>query len=181
MAEGNMIRVSVGVLAAMMVTGSLMVALAGDAENCTNVEALLKANPEKAVSACRRLAEQGEAWAQFKLGEIYDNMYDSGEAVPQNFAEAAKWYRKAAEQGDATAQYNLFAMYHRGQGVHRDDAEALRWLRKAVDQDYSEAQRALGLSYLDGWGVSQNFAEAMKWLSLTESESRRPGAAGFWY
>ena len=33
--------------------------------------------------------------AQYNLG----NMYDFGEGVPENDAEAVKWYRKAADQG----------------------------------------------------------------------------------
>jgi len=37
--------------------------------------------------------------------------YDSGQGVPQNYAEAASWYRKAAEQNNAGAQYNLGYMY----------------------------------------------------------------------
>jgi TPR repeat protein len=28
-------------------------------------------------------------------------MYANGEGVPQDYAEAVKWYRKAAEQGNA--------------------------------------------------------------------------------
>jgi len=40
-------------------------------------------------------AEQGNANAQFFLGY----MYKDGKGVPQNHAEAAKWFRKAAEQG----------------------------------------------------------------------------------
>ena len=46
------------------------------------------------------LAEQGDAAAQHKLGVMYDN----GEGVLVNDAEAVKWYRKAAEQGDSDAQ-----------------------------------------------------------------------------
>ena len=42
----------------------------------------------------RRLAEQGDAKAQFNLGVIYDN----GEGVPEDDAEAVKWFRMAAEQ-----------------------------------------------------------------------------------
>ena len=41
------------------------------------------------------IAEQGDAFAQFSLGIMYDN----GEGVPQDYAEAVKWYRLAAEQG----------------------------------------------------------------------------------
>ena len=46
------------------------------------------------------LAEQGDVDAQFILGYIYER----GEGVPQNGAEAVKWYRKAAEQGDEDAK-----------------------------------------------------------------------------
>ena len=60
----------------------------------------------------KRLAEQGDATAQFFLGL----MYDEGEGVPENDAEAVKWYRLAAEQGDATAQTNLGVMYAIGAG-----------------------------------------------------------------
>ena len=38
-------------------------AKADDVEDCGNAKALLKANPSRAVSACRRLADQGNASA----------------------------------------------------------------------------------------------------------------------
>ncbi len=46
------------------------------------------------------LAKQGHAKAQHNLGVMYEN----GQGVPQDDAEAVKWYHKAAEQGHATAQ-----------------------------------------------------------------------------
>ena len=55
-----------------------------------------------------QLAEQGNADAQYNLGVMYDN----GQGVRQDYAEAARWYRKAAEQGNAKAQYNLGSMYY---------------------------------------------------------------------
>ena len=33
-------------------------------------------------------------------------MYAKGEGVPQNHAEAVKWFRRAADQGNAEAQEN---------------------------------------------------------------------------
>ena len=36
--------------------------------------------------------------------------------VPEDYAEAAKWYRMAAEQGDAGAQFKLAGLYSRGYG-----------------------------------------------------------------
>ena len=61
-------------------------------------------------------------------------MYATGRGVPQDDAEAVRWYRLAAEQGDAYAQYNLGLMYRKGEGVPQDDAEAVRWYRLAAEQ-----------------------------------------------
>ena len=43
------------------------------------------------------LADQGNASAQYNLGQIYRQ----GQGVPQDDKTAVKWYRLAAEQGDA--------------------------------------------------------------------------------
>jgi S1-C subfamily serine protease len=64
-------------------------------------------------------------------------MYDNGHGVKQDYAKAAKWYRKAAEQGDAAAQFNLAIMYAFGHGVMESGAAAADWYYKA------------GLSYLN--------------------------------
>ena len=50
-----------------------------------------------ALQEWQPLAEQGDVSAQYNLGIIYAN----GRGVPENDAEAVKWYSKAAEQGDA--------------------------------------------------------------------------------
>ena len=42
-------------------------------------------------------AAQGDAEAQYNLGL----MYDKGEGVPEDDAEAVRWYQKAAAQGNA--------------------------------------------------------------------------------
>jgi TPR repeat protein len=51
-------------------------------------------------------------------------MYNSGQGVLQDYAEAAKWYRLAVAQGHAGAQINLGVMYHSGQGVLQDYTKA---------------------------------------------------------
>ena len=81
-----------------------------------------------ALRELRPLAEQGHADAQFNLGTMYDN----GQGVPQDDAEAVKWYRKAAEQGVADAQYNLGSMYYDGQGVTQDYVQTHMWLNVAA-------------------------------------------------
>ncbi|WGR92931.1 sel1 repeat family protein [Bradyrhizobium sp. ISRA435] len=57
------------------------------------------------------LAERGSLSAQTYLGLLFE----TGRGVPQNYTEAAMWYRRAVEQGDSLAQYSLGLLYHRGQ------------------------------------------------------------------
>lgn len=115
-------------------------------------------------------AEQGEATAQYGLG----NSYRRGEGVPLDYAEARRWYRKAADQGDGKAQYGLGFMYRNGQGVPQDDAEAVRWLRKAADQGDALAQDVLGLMYSRGEGVSGDDAEALRWYLKAADQNFAP-------
>jgi uncharacterized protein len=74
------------------------------------------------------LAERGEPSSQAYLGF----MFETGRGVPQNYTEAAMWYRRAAEQGDSLAQYSLGLLYDKGQGVPRDVVEASKWLNLAT-------------------------------------------------
>lgn len=50
-----------------------------------------------------KLAEKGNASAQYYLGE----MHEQGLGTQQNIQEAFKWYAKAAEQGDAFAKRKM--------------------------------------------------------------------------
>ncbi len=67
--------------------------------------------------------------------------------MPQDDAEAVKWYRKAAEQGDADALCNLGLMHYHGRGVPQDFAETMKWYRLAAEQGFAEAQYKLGGMY----------------------------------
>ena len=84
----------------------------------------------------KRLAEQGEAYAQYNLGL----MYDEGEGVPENNAEAVRWYRLAAEQGYARAQSNLGFMYSNGEGVPQNNVRAYIWYSVAAAQGNETAR-----------------------------------------
>jgi len=74
--------------------------------------------------------------AQYNLGD----MYYEGVGVPQNYAEAAKWFRKAADQGDTYAQYNLGSMYEKGRGVPQSYEKAYIWFTLAADYSGGELQ-----------------------------------------
>jgi TPR repeat protein len=108
-----------------------------------------------------KIAERGDAEAQFKLGL----MYQEGQVVPKSDVEAMKWYMRAAEQGHVDAQYNLGVMYDKGEAIPQNYTEAVKLYKKAAEQGHVNAQFNLGLMYHRGQGVTQNYAEAMKWHS----------------
>ncbi len=76
--------------------------------------------------------------AQINLGV----MYSKGEGVPQDDAEALRWYRRAAEQGDADAQFGLGLMYSLDLGVPLDYVQAHMWLSLAAKQGIERARKA---------------------------------------
>jgi hypothetical protein len=101
---------------------------------------------------------QIESW--YKTGKKFYH----GQGVPQDYAEAVRWFRKAAEQGYSPAQTQLGICYLHGQGVKKDAAAGASWIRKAADQGFAYAQGILGYVYLLGKGVSKNHDEAVKWF-----------------
>lgn len=111
------------------------------------------------ATAARQAAERGDSVAQGRLGYLYMN----GKGVPQNYGEAARWYRKAAEQGHAGGAYWLGYLCETGQGVQQSSGEAAKWYRRAAEQGDAEAQKRLALLYLQGRGVAKDPQEAEKW------------------
>jgi len=71
----------------------------------------------------QRLAQQGDATAQFALGAHFA----TGEGVPQDYTQAAHWFSLAAEQGHVVAQATLGAYYWAGRGVTQDLSKAYFW------------------------------------------------------
>jgi TPR repeat protein len=66
-------------------------------------------------------------------------MYRKGEGDPQDYAEAAKWYRLAAEQGFEFAQKRLGVMYEYGNGVLQDNTMAHMWYNIASANGHDKA------------------------------------------
>ena len=109
------------------------------------------------VDPLKTRAAQGEAEAQNNLGL----RYYKGQGVPQDDAEALKWFRLAAAQGNASAQTSLGVMYSQGNGVPQDYAAALKWYRLAAAQGDAKAQFNVGFMYYEGLGVPQDQAMAL--------------------
>lgn len=97
-------------------------------------------------------AEAGNSIAANIVGVMYMNAL----GVPQDDAEAMKWYRIGADKGYAVAQTNVGFLYERGRGVARDLNEARRWLEKASAQG---DQRAM--AFLRRIAMEEQFSSAM--------------------
>lgn len=118
----------------------------------------LPPNYTEAVRWYRAAAEQGNAFAQFRLGE----MYLEGLGVEYDPALSFHWYSLAAEQGEVRAQVQLAYLYGVGEGVSQSQNEAARWYSAAADQGDALAQFSLGRMYQVGSGVPQNYSEALR-------------------
>lgn len=80
-----------------------------------------------ALAVWQPLAEQGDVPMQLLVGSIYD----LGQGVPQDDAEAAKWYERAATRGSAKGQYQLGALYARSAQA-KDPFQGYKWLTIAA-------------------------------------------------
>jgi hypothetical protein len=124
----------------------------------------------RASSILIPLAERGDPVAQAYLGF----MFETGRGVPQNFSEAAMWYRRAAEQGNGSAQYSLGLLYDKGFGVPRDEVEAHRWLNLATsvasprDRERRERVRDAIASKMSREEIALARTRALQWAPSRE-------------
>ena len=99
-------------------------------------------------------AESGDAEAQFNLGYNY---FHGANDVPQDYAQAVRWYQAAAEQNHPKAICNLGFCYDGGSGVEKDEVKAVELYRKAAELGDIVAQFNLGYDYYHGEGVEMDY------------------------
>lgn len=93
-------------------------------------------------------------------------MYEPGGRLPENLAEAARWWNMVAQRGDAQAQVRIANKFLEGQGVPKDYAQARHLCRQAAEQNDIRAEFCLGMIYDRGLGVDRDPKEARKWYEL---------------
>ena len=154
---------------------------------------------ELAVKWLRKAAEQDDAEAQYKLGEVYYNTDEYNNLdVAADFndpKEGIKWYRKAAEQGhvgaleklgniyslehndsEAAKWYRMGAELGSAESQYRtgrrsdDEQEALKWFRMAAEQGHLDAQLSLGDRYERGAGCEKDAEESFKWYRMAAEQ-----------
>ncbi|MCF0253167.1 MAG: sel1 repeat family protein [Duodenibacillus sp.] len=91
------------------------------------------ADPDAALTA---LAEDGDAYAQFELGNVY--AHGRG-GVPADAVLAARWYAAAAEQGHLQAQYEAGLLFADKASPVHDEGQAIRWLQTAANKGHKQA------------------------------------------
>lgn len=116
------------------------------------VDAWQRGDYKKALAEWRGPAAQGDADAQFNLGQAYK----LGRGVPVDLAMAEEWYRKAALQGHPQAEesYGL-ALFE-----NNKRAQAAEWLLKAAGRGEPRSQYVLGTMYFNGDGVQRDWVRA---------------------
>ena len=94
---------------------------------------------EARIWTYKKIAEQGDAEAQNRLG----NSYLLGQEVAKNPAEAVKWFRLAAEQGNVDAGNNLaWILAVSNDAALRNGKEAVKWATKiCVATGYGDWQK----------------------------------------
>jgi TPR repeat protein len=123
------------------------------------------------IESMRRLAERGDADAQYMLGlrQI------AGQDIAKNPTEGIAWLERAAKAKHLRAQFMLGSFYEDGVGVKRDLAKAVEWYRRAADAGLAPAQFAMAAAYELGIGVAKDEKQAVVWLKLA-AEQNNPQA-----
>jgi TPR repeat protein len=127
-------------------------------------EAIKQGDHATVLRLVQPLADQGDPQYECILGSIYAN----GSGVPEDDAQALKWYHLAAIQGTSCGQFSLGQLYrHGGQGVPRDTAQAIYWFKldatRPDGSGNSVAQTILGNIYAAGDGVPKDEVQAAFW------------------
>ena len=126
-------------------------------------------------SVLQRLAENGNADAQFELGI----RSLGGEGVKKDEKKAAEWLQKSADQHNLAAMNALGTLYEEGVGLDKDEKRAFEWYEKAAKYGFALAQQNLAECYENGKGVAKNTDEALKWLERAAHQDFPPSQAAY--
>jgi TPR repeat protein len=123
-------------------------------------------NYPEAVKWFRLAAGQGDAAAQFSLGEC---LY-TGKGTDKNIKEAVKWFRLAAAQENSDAQNSMAICYHQGDGVIKDYAEAEKWYILASQNGCAEASANLAKMYFSDYDIRDRVEESYFWWLVAAAD-----------
>jgi Flp pilus assembly protein TadD len=140
----------------MVISGSVVV-LAYDAL-LRNWEPKYQA---RVLAGLRTRAEQGEATAQYALG----NRYYRGLGMATNWPEAFNWFSEAAGRGHTGAQLALGLCYLQGKGTAQSYEASIPWFRKVAVLSNQELRYYFELAYGEGFGAKRDLVEHFQYLA----------------
>jgi TPR repeat protein len=93
-------------------------------------------------------------------------MYEKGDELPKDMAEALKWYRVSAESGNLEASFRVAALLlNAKKGPTPDEYKEARRRCEDAATRYSPGAYCMALIYKDGLGVTRDLEESARWLS----------------
>ncbi|MBL8531554.1 MAG: SEL1-like repeat protein, partial [Hyphomonadaceae bacterium] len=128
---------------------------------------------QEGVTLLRRAADRGLAMAQYRMAKLYER----GEGVPADLAQARQWTERAAAGGNRRAMHDLGVYFARGEGAPLDEAAAFRWFRQAAELGVADSQYNLGVLYQQGRGVTASPSEALFWFLVAARQGDQDAAA----
>lgn len=111
---------------------------------------------------CARLAQSGDADAQYRMGKIYQE----GKLVVSDPSEAFYWFKKSASNGNGDACYEVGRCFRYGYGVIPDNRIAAENFWRAAEKGSAEGAYCYAEMLRDGVGVPTDKAKAYKWFAV---------------
>ncbi|MGE4429776.1 MAG: SPOR domain-containing protein [Sphingobium sp.] len=145
-------------LAIALLAGGAVSALA---DVKAGVDAWAQGDYAKAVGEWTPLAQQGDADAQFNLGQAYK----LGRGVPVNIDLAIDYYRKAAAQGHARAEDNYGLMLFQ----QNRRIEAMPYIERSAQRGEPRAQYLMGVALFNGDLTAKDWPRAYAMMTRAAS------------
>ncbi len=153
------------------------------------IDAYRQGNYAAARKKWTRLADGGDVFAQWRLG----NMYRTGMGVKKSSSKAFKYYRQCAEQHRETTRYTehtrvtvdcyvrlarYFETGVKAAKIQKNVPHALKLYKfTATHFGHPGAQYSIGRMYLRGVGVGKNVSKGLRWLNLSARKKYAPAQA----
>ena len=120
----------------------------------------------KSANLYKKLAEQGNAEAQYQMWEL--SLFGVDGVIKADKVKAKEWLIKSAENGYESSQSSLAYQYYEENsksGFSQDYEKALYWYSKLAKNGQLYAQNKIASMYAEGKGVLQDYTKAISLYS----------------
>jgi TPR repeat protein len=130
--------------------------------------ALRSGHAERAALLYQRGAEQGDASAALRLG----NLINEGRVSVEEYGQAGEWFKRSCDLGSSIACHNVGVAFEYGNnGLPKDLAAAQEVYLYAANTGYMQSQYNLGSMYANNHVIPPNDTEGLKWLLLARASA----------